>query len=53
MVTGKISKRVITDRLGWVDRMLIEIRNLPLNSKTVLCKIEEIFGRLNHVCAVL
>lgn len=34
MVAGKISKRVITDRLGWVDKMLIEIRNLPLDSKT-------------------
>lgn len=35
MVAGKISKRVITDRLSWVDKMLREIRNLPLNSKTV------------------
>lgn len=33
MVPGKISKRVIADRLGWVDRMLNEIRALPLNSK--------------------
>jgi uncharacterized protein YutE (UPF0331/DUF86 family) len=34
MVAGKISKRVITDRLDWVDKMLSEIRNLPLDSKT-------------------
>jgi uncharacterized protein YutE (UPF0331/DUF86 family) len=33
MVPGKISKRVIADRLAWVDRMLSEIRALPLNSK--------------------
>jgi uncharacterized protein YutE (UPF0331/DUF86 family) len=33
MLPGKISKRVISDRLGWVDRMLAEIRSLPLNSK--------------------
>jgi uncharacterized protein YutE (UPF0331/DUF86 family) len=34
MVPGKISKRVIADRLGWVDRMLNEINALPLNSKS-------------------
>jgi len=34
MVLGKISKRVIADRLGWVDRMLNEINALPLESKT-------------------
>lgn len=34
MVPGKISKRVIVDRLGWVDRMLGEIRALPLDSKS-------------------
>lgn len=34
MVAGKISKRVAADRLGWVDRMLVEIRALPLNSKS-------------------
>jgi uncharacterized protein YutE (UPF0331/DUF86 family) len=35
MVPGKISKRVIVDRLGWVDRMMSEIRVLPLDSKPV------------------
>lgn len=35
MVPGKISKRVIVDRLGWVDRMMSEIRVLPLDSKSV------------------
>jgi uncharacterized protein YutE (UPF0331/DUF86 family) len=33
MVPGKISKRVVSDRLAWVDRMLSEIRALPLESK--------------------
>ncbi|MFN3492621.1 MAG: type VII toxin-antitoxin system HepT family RNase toxin, partial [Anaerolineales bacterium] len=33
MVAGKISKRVVADRLGWVDKMLSEIRKLPLDSK--------------------
>lgn len=33
MVAGKISKRVVADRLGWIDKMLNEIRSLPLNSK--------------------
>ncbi len=30
---GKISKRIVSDRLAWVDRMLNEIRALPLESK--------------------
>ena len=34
MVSGKISKRIVSDRLAWVDRMLSEIRALPLESKT-------------------
>lgn len=33
MLPGKISKRVVSDRLAWVDRMLGEIRALPLDSK--------------------
>ena len=33
MVTGKISKRIISDRLAWVDGMLSEIHALPLESK--------------------
>jgi uncharacterized protein YutE (UPF0331/DUF86 family) len=32
MMPGKISKRVVTDRLAWIDRMLAEIRSLPLSS---------------------
>jgi uncharacterized protein YutE (UPF0331/DUF86 family) len=35
MLPGKISKRVVSDRLAWVDRMLGEIRALPLESKTL------------------
>ncbi len=34
MVPGKISKRVVSDRLAWVDRMMKEIRALPLESKS-------------------
>lgn len=32
MMPGKISKRIVADRLAWVDRMLKEIRSLPLQS---------------------
>ena len=32
MLPGKISKRVVTGRLAWIDRMLREIRSLPLHS---------------------
>lgn len=35
MMPGKISKRVVSDRLAWVDRMLREIRSLPLESQSV------------------
>jgi uncharacterized protein YutE (UPF0331/DUF86 family) len=35
MLPGKISKRIVSDRLAWVDRMLKEIRALPLKDKTV------------------
>lgn len=35
MLPGKISKRVVSDRLAWLDRMLNEIRALPLESKVV------------------
>ncbi|MBC7225857.1 MAG: DUF86 domain-containing protein [Thermoflexales bacterium] len=30
MTPGKISQRVVADRLAWVERMLGEIRSLPL-----------------------
>jgi len=29
---GKLSKRVIGDRLAWIDKMVVEIRALPLDS---------------------
>lgn len=35
MLPGRISKRVISDRLVWIDRMLKEIRGLPLSDKSV------------------
>ena len=35
MFPGKISKRVVSDRLAWVHRMWREIRALPLEPKTV------------------
>jgi uncharacterized protein YutE (UPF0331/DUF86 family) len=31
MSPGKISRRIAADRLAWIDRMLLEIRNLPLS----------------------
>lgn len=32
---GKLSKRVVSDRLGWAARMLAEIRALPLESRAI------------------
>jgi uncharacterized protein YutE (UPF0331/DUF86 family) len=32
MSPGKVSKRVVLDRISWVDRMLSEIRSLPLRN---------------------
>ena len=32
MTPGKISKKVVSDRLNWVERMLTEIQSLPLGS---------------------
>ena len=33
MMSGMISKRVVSDRLAWVDRMVSEIRALPLEDR--------------------
>jgi len=33
MMPGPISKRVVSDRLAWVDRMVGEIRSLPLDDR--------------------
>lgn len=30
MTAGQISRRVVVDRIAWVERMLNEIRSLPL-----------------------
>jgi len=38
MMPGKISKRVVADRLAWIDRMLAEIRSLPLGSHSLFLK---------------
>jgi uncharacterized protein YutE (UPF0331/DUF86 family) len=32
MSPGKVSRRITADRLAWIDRMRMEIRNLPLSS---------------------
>ena len=32
MSPGKLNKRVVGDRLAWLDKMLVEIRALPLDS---------------------
>ncbi len=33
MIPGKISRRIVYDRLAWIERMLSEIRALPLDSR--------------------
>ncbi|MEW5830883.1 MAG: DUF86 domain-containing protein [Chloroflexota bacterium] len=33
MMPQKMSRRVVTDRLEWVDKMLVELRSLPLDSR--------------------
>jgi uncharacterized protein YutE (UPF0331/DUF86 family) len=32
MTTGKVNKRVIGDRFSWIERMVVEIKSLPLES---------------------
>lgn len=32
MIPAKINQRVISDRLAWIDKMLLEIRSLPLST---------------------
>lgn len=34
MMAGLVSKRVVSDRLAWVERMMDEIRALPLEDRT-------------------
>lgn len=34
MLPGKLSKRVVVDRLAWIDRMLSEIQALPLETQS-------------------
>jgi hypothetical protein len=33
MMAGNISARVVADRLAWVERMVAEIRSLPLGDR--------------------
>jgi len=33
MMPHKISRRIVTDRLDWVDKMLAQLHSLPLGSK--------------------
>jgi hypothetical protein len=33
MTPGSLSKRIILDRLTWVDRMVLDIQSLPLGDK--------------------
>ena len=35
MMPGPISKRVVSDRLAWVERMVAEIRSLPLADRNL------------------
>ncbi len=32
MMTGKINQRVVAERLVWIERMVAQIRALPLSS---------------------
>ncbi len=34
MTPGLISKRVVLDRLAWIDSMVAEIRQLPLSDSS-------------------
>ena len=34
MIPTRVSKRVVVDRLAWIDRMVAEIRALPLQDRT-------------------
>ncbi|MDI6697069.1 MAG: hypothetical protein QME21_18630 [Anaerolineales bacterium] len=34
LLPGKISKRVMSDRMAWIPRMIGEIRALPLDSRS-------------------
>lgn len=47
MMPGKISQRVVTDRLAWIDRMLGEIRSLPMQSQSAfMADTRNILGRV-------
>ena len=32
MTPGKVSRRILIDRMAWIDQMLAEIQKLPLES---------------------
>ncbi len=38
MSPSKVSRRIFLDRIGWIDRMMSEIRALPLNDVSVFMK---------------
>jgi uncharacterized protein YutE (UPF0331/DUF86 family) len=45
MSPGKVSRRITADRLAWIERMLMEIRNLPLGSiETFLSDSRNVFA---------
>ena len=33
MTPGSLSRRVVLDRLAWIDRMILEIQRLPLKDR--------------------
>lgn len=35
MSPSKVSQRIVLDRIAWVDRMMMEIRSLPLSDRAV------------------
>ena len=45
MMTGKINQRVVAERLAWIERMVAQIRALPLSS------MEELLADARNVAA--
>jgi hypothetical protein len=53
MSPGKVSFRIVADRLGWIETMLAVIQSLPLSSFETFTQEKRMSGRRNPVCAGL
>jgi hypothetical protein len=55
MSPSKVSRRIVLDRIAWVDRMLRELRSLPLADRTSFLaegRAEEVSaGKLFEICS--